>query len=101
MIENLAEHSAAAITAAGNIGAVYIDLNRVSTDYVNAIGKSNAALYNLSEKDYTHLNTAGGLVFGNMVSVLLNGLGEADIAAGSVPDADIAAAIASGEFILP
>ncbi|KFY89760.1 hypothetical protein V500_05508 [Pseudogymnoascus sp. VKM F-4518 (FW-2643)] len=101
VVENLAEHSAAAITAAGNIGAVYIDLNKASTAYVNAIGKANAALYNLSEKDYTHLNTAGGVVFGNLVSVLLNGLDKADIAASTVPDGDIAAAIAAGEFILP
>lgn len=40
-------------------------------------------------------------MFGNLVSVLLNGLDKADITAGTVPDSDIAAAIASGEFILP
>ncbi|KAK1142147.1 hypothetical protein N8T08_008073 [Aspergillus melleus] len=71
VIENLADHSAKAIEAAEAIGIQYLDLNRASTDYVNAIGEENAHTYDLSDGDGTHLNTAGETVFGRLVADLL------------------------------
>lgn len=71
MVENLADHSAAAITAAKNVGIKYIQLNRASTDYINAVGQANADYYNLASGDRTHLNPAGEKVFGRLVADLL------------------------------
>lgn len=75
MIENLAEHSAAALEVAATEHAASIDLNRKSTDYVNAIGQANADLYNLAtavgaSKDRTHLNEEGSVLFGTMGTFL-------------------------------
>ena len=69
--------------------------------YLNAIGLSDATEYNLNPTDFTHLNAAGSVVFGNMVSVLLNGESSADFAQWTVPDATIAQDIANGIFVLP
>lgn len=41
--------------------------------YLNAIGAANAYQYNLAADDRTHLNAAGGLVFGTLVGSLLEG----------------------------
>ncbi|EGY23389.1 hypothetical protein VD0002_g8193 [Verticillium dahliae] len=71
VIENLNEHSAAAIAAAESLGIDYLDLNKASTAYVNAIGKANADLYNLAPGDRTHLNPSGEKVFGRLVVDLL------------------------------
>lgn len=67
----MAEHSAAAIAAAESLGIQYLDLNRASTDYINAIGEENGHYYDLADGDSTHLNTAGQVVFGRMVADLL------------------------------
>lgn len=63
--------------------------------------------YNLTPDDNTHLNTAGNILFGNMVSWLLT-TGETVPAEQAVffqaytaPQDDIAAAFESGEYILP
>lgn len=63
--------------------------------------------YNLEPDDNTHLNTAGNVLFGNMVSWLLT-TGDtvpedqaALFQAYSTPQEDIAAAFESGEYILP
>lgn len=71
MVENLAQHSQLAKEAANETGSKYIDLNRASTDYVNAIGNTNGDKYNLASGDRTHLNPAGEKVFGRMVADLL------------------------------
>lgn len=68
--------------------------------YLEAIGLENATQYNLVEGDFTHLNAAGSVVFGNIVSGLLGELGE-QFSKYTVEDAEIAAAVAAGEFILP
>ncbi|KAL5337399.1 SGNH hydrolase-type esterase domain-containing protein [Aspergillus crustosus] len=60
-----------AIDAAESVGADYLDLTTASTDYINAIGDANAATYDLSEGDGTHINTAGQTVFGRFVADLL------------------------------
>lgn len=69
--ESLSDQRGKTIAAAKEIGVAYLDLNKASTDYVNAIGEDNAAKYDLSDGDKTHLNTAGEIVFGRMVADLL------------------------------
>lgn len=71
VVENLKEHSAAAIAAARNVGIKFLELNQASTNYINAIGASNADYYNLAQGDRTHLNVAGEKVFGRMVADLI------------------------------
>ncbi|OBT63684.1 hypothetical protein VE03_06178 [Pseudogymnoascus sp. 23342-1-I1] len=100
IILDLADQVAATIVAANAINARYIDLNAGSVAYLEAIGLENATQYNLVEGDFTHLNAAGSVVFGNLVSGLLGKLGKR-FSKYTVEDAEIAAAIAAGEFILP
>ncbi|KFY40160.1 hypothetical protein V494_03633 [Pseudogymnoascus sp. VKM F-4513 (FW-928)] len=97
---DLADQVAATIVAANAISASYIDLNKGSVAYLEAIGLENATKYNLAADDFTHLNAAGSVVFGNLVSGLLGDLGE-QFSAYTVEDATIKAAIESGTFILP
>jgi hypothetical protein len=72
VVENLSNERNAAIAAAKSGGYKYIDLNAESTRYINAIGSGNANKYNLAEKDFTHLNDHGGVVFGRMVADLIS-----------------------------
>jgi len=53
------------------LGTRWIDLNRASTDYVNAIGPEASWNYNYLPDDRTHLNEWGSVVFGRLVSDLL------------------------------
>ncbi|KAJ5175789.1 uncharacterized protein N7482_001666 [Penicillium canariense] len=71
IIEDLANQANATITAAHNTGASFIDLNRESTRYLNAIGPTDAYTYNLIAADHTHLNIAGSIVFGGIVAELI------------------------------
>ncbi|KAJ5666615.1 hypothetical protein N7462_011024 [Penicillium macrosclerotiorum] len=73
IIQDLANQTAATITAARRTGASFIDLNRASTRYLNAIGPTNASTYNLNEDDHTHLNNYGSIVFGGIVAELIQG----------------------------
>ena len=68
--------------------------------YLEAIGLADATKYNLVTGDFTHLNAAGSVVFGNLVSGLLGKLGH-EFKAYTVEDKAIKAAIAAGKFILP
>jgi lysophospholipase L1-like esterase len=70
IIENLADQRALTIEAAEEVDAQHLDLNRASTDYVNAIGEK-AWNYNMEPDDRTHLNAPGQIVFGRMVADLL------------------------------
>ncbi|KAI9170738.1 LOW QUALITY PROTEIN: Histidine--tRNA ligase [Paramyrothecium foliicola] len=70
VVENLANERQLTIEAANEVGAKYLDLNRASTDYVNAIGEQSWN-YNLEPDDRTHLNDAGRKVFGRMVADLM------------------------------
>jgi hypothetical protein len=76
-------------------------------DYLNAIGEENAMTYNLESDDNTHLNAAGTILFGNMISWLLTTADTlsaeqtALFQAYTTPREDIAAAFESGEYILP
>ncbi len=95
--------SVAATFAPGS--AFVIDLNLASMNYLNHIGKSNALSYSLVPGDVTHLNAAGGLVFGNMVSGLVcqevRSAHGYDIVGYTRPNMTIWEAIVKGEFILP
>lgn len=71
IIQDLANQTAATITAAHNTGAAFINLNRASTDYLNAIGPTDAYTYNLIPTDHTHLNVDGSIVFGGIVAELI------------------------------
>jgi hypothetical protein len=74
-------------------------------NYLNQVGKANAMLYNLSPNDHTHLNRAGTLVFGNMVSGLIDAVVRSEHGYGvdgyTRPNDTIWDAIQSGTFILP
>ncbi|KAJ8065843.1 hypothetical protein OCU04_004947 [Sclerotinia nivalis] len=103
--QDLAVQANATISVAQSIGAFYIDLNRASTDYINDIGATNAETYNLTPTDFTHMNPAASVVFGNMVSELIGkSVGSAlgfDIKTYTTPNATIAKDIASGTYIFP
>ncbi|KAK0099550.1 hypothetical protein ONS95_013552 [Cadophora gregata] len=100
IIENLADQAAATISVAKKLHVPYIDLNRVSTDYINSIGFPRSDTYNLSPGDRTHLNPSGELLFGTMVSTLIR----EELKDGrkwTRPNATISDALASGTYILP
>jgi len=71
VVENLAAERNVTLTVAKELGTRWIDLNRASTDYVNAIGPEASWNYNYLPDDRTHLNEWGSVVFGRLVSDLL------------------------------
>ncbi|CAO2653998.1 Nn.00g107310.m01.CDS01 [Neocucurbitaria sp. VM-36] len=71
VIENLSNERATTIAVAKENNVHFIDLNKASTDYVNAIGESAITPYNLDGTDRTHLSPWGGVVFARIVSDLL------------------------------
>ncbi|OMP83573.1 Rhamnogalacturonan acetylesterase rhgT [Diplodia seriata] len=97
--ENLAAQRAATLAAADATAALSIDLNRASTDYLNAIGEDDAATYNLDADDKTHLNAAGSVVFGNMVSWLMWGIDGEGLSGWTVPGEKYVEAFEGGVFV--
>lgn len=92
------------MAVAKSLNVTGINLNAAANAYLNAIGKANAILYNLAPSDFTHLNAAGSVVFGNLVAVLMTevkGVVGASLRTALAPRADVVAAIAKGSFILP
>lgn len=71
IIQDLSNQTSATIRAAHRSGAAFIDLNRASTAYLNAIGPDSAYTYNLNVDDHTHLNIEGSIVFGGIVAELI------------------------------
>ncbi|KAH7035787.1 acetylesterase [Microdochium trichocladiopsis] len=71
--DSLSNERRAAQVAAEKTGSAFINLNRASLDYVNAIGEQAAHTYNGpdSPTDNTHLNLWGETVFGRMVTDLV------------------------------
>lgn len=98
--ENLKDVVAATEEAAKESGARIIDLNEASTAYLNAIGEEKSATYNLNPTDFTHLNSEGSVVFGNMVASLLR---EAvpELEEWVVPVEAIEEALEGGEYYFP
>jgi lysophospholipase L1-like esterase len=95
VVENLSNERTATIEVAEGLGARFIDLNRASTDYCNAIGSAASDSYNLAAGDRTHLNAWGGVVFGRLVSDLLVEKFE-DVAAWTVPNVTLSEQIRDG-----
>ncbi|KAF2135245.1 carbohydrate esterase family 12 protein, partial [Aplosporella prunicola CBS 121167] len=93
---DLAEQAAATIKAAEATEARYIDLNAASIKYVNAIGAVEAAKYNLKSTDNTHLNEHGSVVFGRLVSDLLEEKYD-DIAEWTTKDEELSQLIKDGK----
>jgi len=102
VVEDLAPQAAAMKVAAAAISADIVDLNQASTNYLDAIGPVDGPAYNLNPDDFTHLSVAGSILFGNIVSILLNALPDAGkFSAWTTPNATIAKDIKNGVFILP
>lgn len=97
MVENLSEHSQLAIEAAQESDALYLDLNKASTKYINAIGQANADYYNYQDGDRTHLNPEGEIVFGRLVIDLLTEQ-RGDLAAYFQPNPVLSEKLKNGEF---
>ncbi|KAL4961121.1 SGNH hydrolase-type esterase domain-containing protein [Aspergillus stella-maris] len=95
--EDFVEWRLRAIAAAEDSEIDYLDLTTASTDYVNAIGAENAATYDLSEGDGTHINEAGGIVFGRMVADLLLEKRD-DLEEYIAPNEELSEKIANGEY---
>ena len=73
VIQDLSSQRIATLQAAKASDSSTIDLNKASTAYLNAIGKTDAWEYNLTPDDATHLNDEGGIVFGGLVATLKQG----------------------------
>ena len=93
----------ATIAAAQASKSDYIDLNQASTAYLNAIGQTNAWTYNLNADDHTHLNVAGSVVFGNMVSWLIGSIAGdgTTLKTYTVPNATMVKNFQSGTYFYP
>ncbi len=102
IVLNLAPQVNSTLAVAARTCAAYIDLNRASTAYLNAIGQDAAWQYNLIPTDRTHLNYQGSIVFGNMVGDLLkkSKVGH-EVKEYLKLNQTIVKAIAAGTFILP
>ncbi|KAF2832449.1 SGNH hydrolase [Ophiobolus disseminans] len=98
--ENLADVTAATKAAAAQTKAYIIDLNAASTKYLNAIGPEKSATYNLIPTDFTHLNSQGSVVFGNMVAELIEEEVEG-VEKYVQPKKEIAKAIKKGTYYFP
>lgn len=97
VIENLSNERAKTIEVATQKSLHYIDLNRASTDYVNAIGGTAADKYNLAAGDRTHLNAYGGVVFSRIVSDLLVGKYPNEFKDVTMANATLSATIEAGK----
>jgi hypothetical protein len=69
---------------------------------LNSIGNASAQLFNRILGDATHLNVAGDILFGNMVSMLIDEALRTDgIRSYTYPNETVAEAITNGKFLLP
>lgn len=98
---DLADVVNATLAVAAELDVAYIDLNKASMAYLNAVGPVDGVKYNRIATDYTHLNPAAGIVFGNMVAELILGskVGSA-VKAYIGPNATIVKDIAAGVFVI-
>lgn len=94
VIESLSNETALTLEVAKNNSLRFIDLNQASEAYVNAIGPNASYVYNLTPTDYTHLNYWGSIVFGRIVSDLMQKYG--DIREWTKPNATLSREIAAG-----
>lgn len=97
VVENLSNETAKTIEVAKSQSLHYIDLNKASTAYVNAIGGEAADRYNLAAGDRTHVNEWGGVVFARIVSDLLVASYLVDFKDVTVANATLSATIKAGK----
>jgi hypothetical protein len=71
LTDKLADWAAITLSVAAATNTHKIDLLKESMRYLSAIGEANARAFDLNTGDSTHLNDAGSVVFGRMVSDLL------------------------------
>jgi len=71
LTDKLADWAAITLSVAKATNTHRIDLLKESRRYLAAIGEANARKFDLDSDDRTHLNAAGSVVFGRMVSDLL------------------------------
>lgn len=100
VIEDLADVAGATLAVAKSLDVHYIDLNRASINYVNAIGFNLSSTYNLIATDFTHINARGSMLFGNMVANLLEARSRDQSTFISI-NKTIVAAIRGDKYILP
>jgi hypothetical protein len=96
VVENLSNETAKTIEVAKKQSQHYIDLNKASTAYVNAIGGAAADKYNLAAGDRTHVNAWGGVMFARIVSDLLVAGYSNEFKDVTVANATLSAAIKAG-----
>jgi len=96
VVENLANEAAVTIQVANEKGLRWVDLNRKSTDYVNAIGSANADRYNYAAGDRTHLSPWGEVLFARIVSDLLVAKYPGEFEGVTVRNATLSGLISSG-----
>jgi lysophospholipase L1-like esterase len=102
VVKDLAAQVAAVLAVASDIKSAFIDLNQYSMKYLNAIGETDAWLYDRISGDNTHLNVAGDILFGNMVAWLLEGSKVGSEVEGYLKyNETIVEDIEEGKFILP
>jgi lysophospholipase L1-like esterase len=102
VILDLAPQVAATLVAAQESKSAYIDLNKYSMAYLNAVGETDALLYDRIAGDNTHLNVGGDFLFGNLVGWLIerSAVGR-DVEAYICTNKTIIRDIEEGVFILP
>ncbi|KAH6693665.1 SGNH hydrolase-type esterase domain-containing protein [Plectosphaerella plurivora] len=73
VVQNLANERNRTIAAAKEVRTPYIDLNKASTELVQALGQAEADKFNLEgpSRDRTHLNLYGERVFATLVADLV------------------------------
>lgn len=96
VVENLSNETIKTIEVAKKQSQHYIDLNKASTAFVNAIGGAAADKYNLAAGDRTHVNAWGGVVFARIVSDLLVASYSGEFKDVTVANATLSAAIKAG-----
>jgi hypothetical protein len=97
VVENLSNETAKTIQIAKERSRHSIDLNKASTNYVNAIGQAAADSYNLASDDRTHLNEWGGVVFARIVSDLLVAAYPGEFKDVTIANATLSATIKAGK----
>ncbi|KAF2823160.1 SGNH hydrolase [Ophiobolus disseminans] len=95
--ENLSNETAKTLEVAKKQSQHFIDLNKASTTYVNAIGSAAADKYNYASGDRTHVNPWGGVVFARIVSDLLVASYPEEFKEVTVANATLSATIKAGK----
>jgi hypothetical protein len=96
VVQNLANETAATLGVARANGVKVVDVNALSTAYVQKIGQVGADGFNLAAGDRTHLNEVGGKVFARLVSDGIVARFGAEFEGVVVPDEVLSKAIREG-----